>query len=171
MCVSPVAIPKVCGSKSGGTVEMFVALEDDIQSITLNAATLTVTAITMKADKYPVKWEFDEDQASELKSSKADNSDAWTITYDFVIPANRPTVSAQLASMVGGRYIVWIKDGAGQLRVGAYINGTTFKGMKFGPVEESTGGEFTAKPGVKVQFKRVSDNPAYYCSAAIPQPA
>lgn len=170
MCVSPAAIPKVCGSKAGGVVEIYVALEDDIASFTGPAAnTLNITAVVMKAGKFPVKWEFDEDQASPLKSAKAENSDAWTITQDFVIPGNRPDVTAQISGMVGGRYVVWSKDGADQIRLGAYISGTTFKGLKLAALEESTGDGFEAKPGMKVQFKRISNKPAYFFTGTIPE--
>lgn len=170
-CVTALAIPKFCGARAGGIVALYIIAVDDIQTLTLPSGgtgkNIIVADIVPKSGKFFVKWEFDENQASTLKSTKADNSDAWEITQTVTIPDNQAAFLENVSNMVGGDYLILSKDGKGRVRVGAFFIGTEIKGMTLAMVEDSTGENFSAKPGTVVNFKRSANHAAYFYTGAI----
>ena len=173
-CVTVLPIATACGSKPGGLVTVWIALESDVASfgtLTKSGTALNVASVTMVATKFPAKWDFEEKEAASLISSKADGSDAFEQVLSFAQKGNRQDIVAQLTSMIGGRYIVWAKDSSGQLRMMCYFPNATpteFKGAELGQLEDTTGENFDAKPLTKWQFKRKATHPAVYFTGTIP---
>lgn len=66
-------LTRICASRSGGLITLYLANVDDVTSLTLNGATGEYTAVTMVATKVFYKFDFKQDSGQRKESGKMTN--------------------------------------------------------------------------------------------------